>query len=301
MCEYMPCQLASLLACPDSGTLSHMTSPPVTAFGNLKGGVGKSTNTTSVAVARAKSLRARNSTQRVLVLDADSQGGTTRLILGERPTTGRDLGTVLTGQCRLDEAVIRLDDPAVIVSAEHREAWAGIDLVSAPNGRIRVEQLDYDLLRTVITEQVDADEYAAVFVDTGHGDADLTTLGLIAADQIIGVTFADYVPMEQLEALSTRLQKIGKQFPHVRDFVGVIVGNVDTRRGTDTAILEALAEIYGDRLLSPIVPSRVVVSRAANAALPVTVLPGGQEFVSVYDELDDSIDRTASASISDGE
>lgn len=264
--------------------LSGMTATPVIALANLKGGVGKSTTSTNLAERWAHRLRERGDDRRILLVDADSQGGTTRLTLGYKPDSGADLGTVITEVTPLAEAAIQLDSPGLLED-EARAAWEGIDVVPAPRGRVRVDGLDYDLMRETVSSQIDPTRYAVALVDTGHGDADLTTLGLVSADHVIGVTVPEYLPFEQLDELSTRLRKIGRSFAHVRDLAGIIVGGYDGRTAVHKTVLTTLEQDWGERFLRPVVPQRVVIKRAANAALPVSALPHGEEVAALYDRL----------------
>lgn len=246
---------------------------------NTKGGVGKTTTATNLAPALA-----RLTGKRVLLVDADDNGGATRMTLGYHPESGADLGTVLTEVTDVSEAIIRLDETAEDEQA--RAAWSGVDLLPSPRGQVRVtEAWDYDLMRRTVTDRLDPDAYAAVLIDTAQGTGDLPTLALVAGDAVIGVTTADYLPYESLDRLSQRLAKIARGFPHVQDFVGLIVTGLFAARGTDRGVLDALNETYGTRVWSPPIPHRVAISRAANYALPVAATRAGRELAPLYDQL----------------
>jgi flagellar biosynthesis protein FlhG len=103
----------------------------IIAVASGKGGVGK----TWLAISLAQALGRLD--RRVLLFDGDLGLANVDVQLGLGP--GRDLGSVLTGRCRLDEAV--------------REVEAGgFDLVPGRSGSGELGLLDPDLLERLLAE-----------------------------------------------------------------------------------------------------------------------------------------------------
>ena len=97
-----------------------------TAFANFKGGVGKTTAAVNVATALRDELRQVNPDARILLADADSQAGATALLTGRSPSEyPATLATVLAGEHSLEDALVRLDDPASGLDEEAQAAWQG--------------------------------------------------------------------------------------------------------------------------------------------------------------------------------
>lgn len=265
------------------------------AVGNLKGGVGKTTVTVNAAVALVRRRRKRRRAARVLVVDMDTQAFATALLTGRDPREAKaTVATLLAGLTDYAATVIRIEDLPWLDDVA-REAWAGIDLLpSNPDAKIVVSGVDdYWALREILQDNVPTETYWTLF-DCGHGDTDSFNMAVAAANGVLGVTAGAEGGLLGLLELSRKLRKLQRSFPHVGDLTGVIANNFDQRRGPDRDILANLRAELGDRLWTPVLPSRVAVERAHGARLPLAALhePGAQELTRLYDELAHRITTT---------
>ncbi len=138
----------------------------VIAITGGKGGIGKTNIALNIAVAMAK----RN--QKVLLFDADLGLANLDVLLGLR--VKRDLHQVLTGQCRLDEVVIR---------GPH-----GVLIVPATSGMTKMAELSLPEQASIIhafsTLSHDVD---TLLIDTAAGISSNVTNFVHAAQEIIVV------------------------------------------------------------------------------------------------------------------
>lgn len=143
---------------------------------NLKGGVGKTTTVVNMA-----SILAKDHSQRVLVIDADSQCNTTEF-LGVTPLRG-SLVNVLNateGAADLACACIRNDSPAGVDVLPADDMLMDLDLSSLQGGRVNVNALREFRLR-LETRQA----YDTVLIDCPPAFSAASAAALVAADEVI--------------------------------------------------------------------------------------------------------------------
>lgn len=258
-----------------------------TAFANFKGGVGKTTAAVNVATALRDELRSKDPNARILLADADSQAGATALLTGRSPAEYKaTLATVLAGEHTLDETLIRLDDPDSGLDEEAQAAWAGIDLIpSNPDSKIRVAgPEDFWMLRDLLEDS--SLPYSHALLDCGYGDTDLTTLALVASDEIVVVTSVTALGFNGLDQLVSKVAKMRRSFPHLR-IGGVLANDFSARETADQNVLGDMTAKLGDLLWLPPIPHRAIVKRSHDARLPLSVfkVPAARALVEIYTEV----------------
>lgn len=242
---------------------------------NLKGGVGKTVSIVGLAIALVLLTG-----KRVLLIDADPQGGLTRwTTAGDPKRFKRNLGSVIFGHHDLTEAIIAVDDPDLHSDDPARaELWKGISLLPCTKIRIVVDaayggEIDYLALRRIIQEQA-PDDVGFVLVDVGHGDNDSTRLGVVASDITATVVAAwQYQSVYQLGAANTMIKQIRDtpELSHVH-LGGAIVTGYDDSKATHRHIVDGLRAKLRDNVWG-VVPARADVERAINRNQPLTAMP----------------------------
>lgn len=256
------------------------------AFGNHKGGVGK----TAVVVQLAATLAAKD--KRVLVVDLDPQA-----------TASRRLGVP-----RFDP-----DQPTVTISEVIKSGGEGVARQAiVPAGwddstaaRIDVLPSRFDLENRVseagtvgalvrlrkALHGVDAD-YDYTFFDLPPSLGHLTQLGLVAADAVIVVTEPEYDSIEGAIRLRDFVHTHGADLgaPNL-GIAGVIVSK-RTRINAHTYQLEQLPQIFPpEAIWTPYIPDYSKMADANEAALPVTALRGSRAVADLRTAFGDLADR----------
>lgn len=230
--------------------------PTITAVGNRKGGVGKSSMTGAIAW----SLAMRG--YQVLALDMDPQGNLSRWLLDEVPD-------------RTMFDVLYADQPGILGEAAVPSLFPGVWIVPAEEslGRIEVEALVAPEMRlkTAAHGSESFNGFDAVLIDMPPALGRLTLNGLIAADKVIAVTTPEAFAVQGLVAFLETVEHVRGR-PHLNpnlQLEGVLVNQFDGT-GEHTYQLDQIRDAYGDKLLSPIVPKRTAMRDAVSAQVPLT-------------------------------
>lgn len=230
--------------------------PVITAVGNRKGGVGKS----SMTGAMAWSLALRGF--RVLVLDMDPQGNLSRWLLDELPD-------------RTMFDVLYADQPGILGEAAVPSLFPGVWIVPAEEslGRVEVEALVAPEMRlkTAAYGSEAFDDFDMVLIDMPPALGRLTLNGLIAADKVIAVTTPEAFAVQGLVSFLETVEHVRGR-PHLNpnlQLEGVLINQFDGT-GEHVYQLDQIHEAYGDRVLAPVVPKRTAMRDAVSAQVPLT-------------------------------
>jgi len=229
---------------------------------NHKGGVGKSTSATTIALGLSALLRqsvAQNS--RVLLIDTDSQSHATLV------TTGRDFGkddslyAVLMAE--------RGDAPQVLADMITQSAWTP-DLHVLPASP-DLEQAERELQGTAGAPFRLADplgkiapHYAAIVIDTRPSFSLMTEMGLLAATDAIVPVEPRYLETVGLMSVIGKINDIrdGWRHPSLR-VSGLLVTKMDKRvRGHRHLLDELKGHPILSKLLCGVVPMNEAISYA---------------------------------------
>ncbi|MFK4637142.1 ParA family protein [Paenarthrobacter histidinolovorans] len=231
-------------------------SPKITAVGNRKGGVGKSSMTGSLAWSLA--LRGR----RVLVLDMDPQGNLSKWMLNDIPD-------------RTMFDVLYADKPGILGEAAVPSLFPGVWIVPAEESlaRIEVEALVAPEMRLKSAAHGSASlsDFDDVLIDMPPALGRLTLNGLIAADAVIAVTTPEAFSVQGLVAFLETVELVRGR-PHLNPNLrmdGVMVNQFDAT-AEHTYQLGQIREAYPNLVLSPVIPKRTAMRDAVSAQIPLT-------------------------------
>ncbi len=235
----------------------------ILALTNHKGGVGKSTSATNVALGLCGVLRKMGAANnRVLLIDTDSQGHATLVTTG-RNDFGADnsLYTVLMAD--------RAQAPQVMAKTIVQSAWDN-DLHVLPASPM-LEGAERELMGVAGAPYRLADplsrialHYAAVVIDTRPSFSLMTEMGLIASTDAI-------VPVEPRYLETVGLMSVVNKIADIREgwrtqklrISGIIVTKMDTRvRGHNYLLDEIKQHPTLGKLVCGVIPSNEAVSYA---------------------------------------
>jgi chromosome partitioning protein len=233
---------------------------------NHKGGVGKSTSATTIALGLVAVLRRLNATnQRVLLIDTDSQGHAT-LVTTSRNNYGVDdsLYAVLTAErAEAAQTLIRCIVPSTW-DADLHVLPASPLLEGAERELMRVAGAPYRLADPLA--QI-VQHYAAVVIDTRPSFSLMTEMGLLAATDAIVPVEPRYLETVGLMSVIAKINDIreGWRHPNLR-IGGILVTKMDHRvRGHHQLLDDLTAHNVLGKLLLGVIPANEAVSYAHNA------------------------------------
>lgn len=166
------------------------------AFGNFKGGTGKTSNSVSVAAILAKSGK------KILLVDGDPQGNASSWMLSD---ITHELADVMNGKCYLKDAV-------------HHTQVQGLDMIptftssDALRKYTESEALNSPFAFCDLKEEAEKLGYDFLIYDTAPSFSPLEKTVFISVDEFIGVLQLDYFSADGLEGLLESLADLKKKF-----------------------------------------------------------------------------------------
>ena len=232
---------------------------------NHKGGVGKSTTATNLALGLTSMLQSAGAPNpRVLLIDTDSQGHATLVTTGRNDYGAHDSlysvlmaerpqATQVLSQCIVPstwDANLHVLPASPLLEGAERELTG---VAGAPY------RLADPLARLV-------SHYAAVVIDTRPSFSLMTEMGLVAATDAIVPVEPRYLETVGLMSVMSKINDIreGWRHPNLR-VSGILVTKMDTRvRGHNQQINELKAHPTLGKLLCGVIPANEAVSYAHN-------------------------------------
>lgn len=217
---------------------------------NQKGGVGKSTSVCHIC--RAASIRGL----RVLVIDADPQGNTTKALApdGVLEQTSPGLAHLLTGEYRGQE--IGFDDVVI------KSIWDGVDLIPTPGEEQLINTQnalatmssgrEYQLSLSLEPVLIEDDRYDLVLFDLQPSLGQLLINALTAAELALIVTQPEEWSSDGLGQLHKTISQVRRYNNAALRSVGPLVNLYDKSRSQHArAVQEDLVPAYAEMVADP--------------------------------------------------
>ncbi|SEF13405.1 Cellulose biosynthesis protein BcsQ [Arthrobacter alpinus] len=233
--------------------------PTVTAIGNRKGGVGKTSVTLGLAMGLALIGR------RVLVVDLDPQSNATTALEAEGEF---DIFDVLYG-----------GEAGTLGQAIVSTSWAGVDAVSGSESLSRIESevlMTPELrLKTAAWNAPELDEYDHILIDLPPALGRLTLNGLIWADRALIVTEPTAFAVKGVTEFMDTVKKV-QSLPHLNpalEFAGIVINKTSSPlTGEHAYQIGELQGEYGDDVAMPLLPHRTAMQDSVSSRVPLTKL-----------------------------
>ncbi len=264
-------------------------------FTNDKGGVTKTTSVGNVGV------RLATMGHKVLLVDLDSQGDLTDLILGAKPPLIADVGkkylpatayTLMTNMHTLSDVIVtapRYSNLNIIPSNDDI-AGANGDLAKTAGG----QSLLLDIL-----EEIPEDNYDYVLIDTGKGFDLLVINALAAATDVLILTTPGKFELDAMERMAKRIEQVrkkvlrGGEYPRLLGVVLADSNNYTVARDANAIIQER----FPDKLFKTVVPRSDEMRKAVGRSMSIfdynPKSKVGQGFEALVQEILDHVRETA--------
>jgi chromosome partitioning protein len=224
-----------------------VTSPPVVAVVNQKGGVGKTTTAINLAAALAEIGHG------TLLIDLDPQANSTSG-LGLDPSRARlNVYQLLTGEAAAQEIIQATSVPGLSIIPSH------IDLAGA---EIELATMDgrEGLLRKAL--EVTPPGVEVVLVDCPPSLGLLTLNALVAATSMLIPTQCEYFALEGLRHLMYTHQLVRSRLNPKLAIAGILMTQFDARTTLAWDVLQAVRRSHPHHVLETLIPRNVRLSEA---------------------------------------
>jgi chromosome partitioning protein len=226
----------------------------ITAVGNEKGGVGKTTVTLCLASELARKGR------KVLLIDLDQQTSAATTVGG-------------VGEATIED-VLSKKDAVTLSSAIIASNWEGVDVVPGSDSITSLDR-DTDGMAAFRLQQAFEREgdivagYDHILIDLPPAVATATVTGLLAATRVIAVTEPEPYSSEGLSNFVDLLSRIASgPRPELR-LHGVLINKV-RRAKEHTFRINEMAEGFGsEAILEPMIPLRVILAAVGSEQMPL--------------------------------
>lgn len=224
----------------------------VIAVSNNKGGIGKSFISSNLA----NSLG--NKGQKILVIDYDSQGNASELLLGQT-NPQYTLYDVIENDINIKQAI-------TATSYENLDLLANESATAALEVKLyRNLPSSYYLLKNLI--DTIRNDYDIIIIDTPPNIGIFTIQALTACDcVIVPIDASSRHSLQGLNAAIKAIQDISNSFnPNLR-FLRAIINKVDRRTSISKAMVEQITRTWEKQLFATTIPVCTAVQQAETAS-----------------------------------
>lgn len=243
-----------------------------------KGGAGKTTTSTNLAVAIA-----RVTGKSVLVVDMDSQANLTKSLGVDRRSLAHTVNHLLFGEVEAGQVIVKTSWGIDLVPADINLSAAEKQLLGDPidpNGRLR------DALESV------RDHYAYIVIDCPPALGVLTLNALTAADEVVIPFEANALGTEGIAEILNTVGRVQKRLNPGLRVAGILANRFDGRAALGRDVLEATRAYFtakNIRVFDTVIRDTVSLEEAPGHGRPAAFYASRSRnhrlAVSAYDDL----------------
>ena len=210
----------------------------VIAISNQKGGVGKTTTCVNLGIGLARAGK------KVLVVDGNPQGSLLISLGNPQPdklpvTLSNMMEKVLMDEpIRPGEGILHHPEGVDLMPADIQLSGMEVSLVNAMSRE------------TILRQYLDTvrNQYSHILIDCQPSLGMLTVNTLAAANRVLILVQAEYLPAKGLEQLLSTISKVRRQINSKLQIDGILLTMVDGRTNFAKEISVLLRDTYGSRI-----------------------------------------------------
>ena len=226
------------------------------AIFNQKGGVGKTT--TNINLATCLAVKGK----RILIVDIDPQGNTTRgLGISKKHLQYTLYDVLVDGNMDPREAIISTGIPNMWILP------ASVDLAAAEIEFVELERREKRLKEALGKIK---GEYEYIFIDCPPSLGLLTINSLTAVDSVLIPIQCEFYALEGVSQLMSTIELVRRNLNPELEIQGVILSMFDGRTNLSIQVVEEVKKYFRDKVYSTIIPRNVKLAEAPSYGLPIT-------------------------------
>lgn len=236
----------------------------VVSISSLKGGVGKTTVTLGLASA------AFASGLRTLVIDADPQSDASTgldVVVGHHLTVAHVLASPKAQQVR----------QAIVPSGWTKNHSGTVDLMLGSPASMQFDTpmlTKREIWRLEEALAIIESEYDVVLIDCPPSLNGLTRMAWTASDRVIVVTEPSLFSVAATQRAFRAVEELRRAVSPRLEPLGVVVNRVRPQSVEHQFRINEMREMFGDKVIEPAMPERVVLQQAQGSATPIHLWPG---------------------------
>ena len=252
----------------------------VIAIANQKGGVGKTTTSINLSACLAEKGK------KVLLIDMDSQGNTTRGFGFEKNELDKTIYEVLREEVSIEEAIIPVEEcfeNLFLIPANRNLAGAEIELVTREN------------MQHILKKQLEPikDEYDFIVIDCPPALGMLTVNAMTAADSVLVPIQCEFYALDGLSQLIYTIELIQESLNPDLYIEGVVFTMYDARTNLSLQVVENVKDNLKQTIYKTIIPRNVRLAEAPSYGLPINLYDKRSSGAEAYRMLADEVIENA--------
>lgn len=243
----------------------------VISIANQKGGVGKTTTTVNLSACLAELGK------KVLTIDIDPQGNTTRGLGLDKKSLEATTYEMLLGEDKIEESIIKnVIDNLDLIPAD-------VDLAGAEVELIGIKDSNFILLEEVKRIR---DDYDFIIIDCPPSLSVLTINAMCASDTVLVPIQCEFFALEGLSQLMHTINLIKKRLNADLEIEGVVFTMYDARTNLSLQVVEEVKnELRHTNIYQTIIPRNVRLGEAPSYGLPINLYDSNSKGADSYRQL----------------